>query len=139
MKVIMCFPIGEQKQHLLWSVYDDEEAELNRYRIHEFDVCDCFIDWIFHFRNGNKNTVFSEEDIIDFFNKIPTEKADCDIFCMFGKVTIVCCRNAVNTCSSCFTSRSKKELAFHCSSCQINFCKNVCTRFIRIKNDQNFA
>ena len=139
MKVIMCYPIGEQKQHLLWSVYDDEEAELNRYRIHEFDVCDCFIDWIFHFRNGNKNTVFSEEDIIDFFNKIPTEKAECDMFCMFGKVTIVCCRNAVNTCSSCFVNRSKKELTFHCSSCQINFCKNICTRFIRIRNDQNFA
>ena len=135
MKVIMCCPIGEQKQHLFWSVYDDEEAELNRYRIQEFDVCDCFIDWIFHFRNENKNIVFSEEDITDFFNKIPTEKAGCDMFCIFGRVTIICCRNAVNTCSSCFSNRSKKELGFHCSSCQINFCRNVCTRFIRIKND----
>ena len=49
MKVIMSYLIGEQKQHLLWSAYDDEEAELNRYKIHEFNVCDCFIDWIIHY------------------------------------------------------------------------------------------
>ena len=134
MKVIMGYPIGKQKQNLFWSSYDDEEAELNRYRIHEFEVCDCFIDWIFHFRNENKITFFSEEDITDFFHRVPTEKAECDIFCLFGKVTIVCCRNAVDTCSPCFTKQSKK-LMFHCSSCQVNFCKNVCNRFIRIKND----
>ena len=139
MKVIMCHPIGEQKQHLFWCMYDDEEAELNRYRIYEFDVCDCFIDWTLHFRNENKNIVLSKEDVIEFFNKVPTEKAECDMFCIFGKVTIICCRNAVNTCSSCFSNRSKKELAFHCSSCQVNFCRNICTRFIRIKNDQNLA
>ena len=135
MKVIMSYPIGKQKQYLFWSSYDDEEAELNRYRIHEFEVCDCFIDWIFHFRNENKITFFSEEDITDFFHRVPTEKAECDIFCLFGKVTIVCCRNAVNTCSPCFTKQSEKKLTFYCSSCQVNFCKNVCIRFIRIKND----
>ena len=127
MKVIMSYLIGEQKQHLLWSAYDDEEAELNRYKIHEFNVCNCFIDWIIHFRNQKKNIVFSEEDIIDFFDKIPTEKAECNIFCFFGKVTTVCCRNAVNTSSPCFTLFSE--------TCQINFCENVCDRFIRIKND----
>ena len=58
MKVIMSYLIGEQKQHLLWSAYDDEEAELNRYKTHEFNVCDCFIDWIIHFQNEKKNIVF---------------------------------------------------------------------------------
>ena len=135
MKVIMSYLIGEQKQHLLWSAYDDEEAELNRYKIHEFNVCDCFIDWIIHFRNEKKNIVFSEEDITDFFDKIPTEKADCDIFCLFGKVTTVCCRNAVNTSSPCFINLPENKISFHCSTCQINFCKNVCTRFIKIRND----
>ena len=38
MKVIMSYPTGKQKQHLLWSAYDDEEAELNRYKTHEFNV-----------------------------------------------------------------------------------------------------
>ena len=49
MKVIMIYLIAEQKQHLLWTMYDDGDGELNRYRVFEFDVCDCFIDWIFHF------------------------------------------------------------------------------------------
>ena len=33
MKVIMCHPIGEKKQHLFWCMYDDEEAELLIYYI----------------------------------------------------------------------------------------------------------
>ena len=131
MKVITSYLIGEQKEHLLWTVFDDKEAELNRYKIREFKVCDCFVDWIIHFRNENKNSVFSEEDITDLFDEIPTEKVDCDIFSLFGKVTIVCCRNAVNTCSSCFINHPEKKMMFHCSNCQIN----VCTRFIRMKND----
>ena len=132
MKVIMTYPIGEQKHYLFWLMYDDEEAELNRYHVHEFEVCDCFVDWIFYFRGVNKNIVFSEEDINDFFDKIPTE---CDMFCCFGKVTIICCRNAVNTCSPCFINQPEKKKTFHCSTCQINFCKNIYGRFIRIKND----
>ena len=135
MKVIMNYLIGEKKQHLLWTMYDDEEAELNRYRICEFEVCDCFIDWIFHFRSVNKNVVFSEEDIFDFFDKIPTEKAKCDMFCCFGKFIIVCCRNAINTCAPCFINQSEKKLTFHCSDCQVKFCKNVSNRFIKIRND----
>ena len=135
MKVIMTYLIGEQKQHLLWTMYDDGEAELNRYHVCEFEVCDCFIDWIFHFRSLNKNVVFSEEDITEFFGKIPTEKAKCDMFCLFGKFTIICCRNAVKTCASCFINQPEKKMMFHCSNCQINFCKNVSNCFTRIKND----
>ena len=128
MKVFMNYPIGEQKKHLLLTVFDDEEAELNRYKICEFRVCDCFVDWIIYFQNENKNIVFSEEDITDFFEKIPTEKAVCDIFILFGKVTIVCCRNAVMTLSS-------TETRYHCSTCELCFVKNVSTRFIKIRND----
>ena len=39
MKVIMNYSAGEQKKHLLWSVFDDDDAELSRYKIHEFRVC----------------------------------------------------------------------------------------------------
>ena len=134
MKVIMIYLIAEQKQHLLWTMYDDGDGELNRYRVFEFDVCDCFIDWIFHFRSLNKNVLFSEEDIIDFFGKILVEKAKCDMFCLFGKFTIVCCRNAINTCAPCFINQPEKKM-FHYSNCQVNFCKNVSNCFTRIKND----
>ena len=133
MKVVVTYFIGEQKQHLFWIMYDDDEAELNRYRVYEFEVCDCFIDWIFHFRSVNNN-VFSKEDISNFFNKIPSEKATCDWFCCFGKCTIICCKNAVNTCASCFINQPEKKLTFYCSDCQINFCKNIYSRFTRIKN-----
>ena len=95
MKAIMNYSAGEQKKHLLWSVFADDEAELSRYRIHEFKVCDCFADWTICFQNENKNTVFSEELIKDFFDGIPIDMVDCDIFSIFGKVTIVCCRIAL--------------------------------------------
>ena len=136
MKVIMNYLVAEQKKHLLWCVFDDEEAELNRYRIFEFRVCDCFVDWIIHFRNKkNKDSVFSEEDITNIFDEIPTEKAECDIFFLFGKVTIVCCRNAVMTSWSSSSTYTEKKLTIrhHCLSCELCFVKNVSTRFIRIK------
>ena len=44
MKAIMNYSAGDQKKHLLWSVSDDDEADFSRYRIHEFKVCDCFVD-----------------------------------------------------------------------------------------------
>ena len=135
MKVIMTYQIGEQKQHLLWTMYDDGEHELNRYHISEFEVCDCFIDWIFHFRYLNNKVVYSEGDIFDFFGKIPTKNAKCDMFCLFGKFTIICCKNAVTTCAPCFIKHPEDKLTFHCSNCQVNFCKNVSNFFTKIKND----
>ena len=157
MKVIMNYPIVEQEKHVLWAAFDDEEHELNRYKIHEFRVCDCFVDWIIYFQNENKNSVFPEDLIIDFFDQIPCKLADCDVFSIFGKVTIVCCRNALyhffykedvqhdkldNECfgwvmTLCCIYRLLKKLSFSylCSNCQFNFVKNVTTRFIRIKND----
>ena len=58
----MNYLIGEQKKHLLWCVLDDDnESDLFRYKICEFRVCDCFLDWTIHFQNENKDTVFSEK------------------------------------------------------------------------------
>ena len=74
MKVIMSYPIGNQKQYLLWSTYDDEEAELNRNKIHEFKACDCFIDWIIHFRSENKNCLFRRKYNRLFFMKFQLKK-----------------------------------------------------------------
>ena len=157
MKVIMTYPIDEQEKHLLWAAFDDEEAELNRYKIHEFRVCDCFVDWIIYFQNENKNTVFSEDLITDFFDEIASKIVDCDIFSIFGKVTIICCRSAlyhffykedvqydklsdecfgwVMTLCCLYHCLKKLSFTYLCSNCQFNFVKCVATRFIRIKND----
>ena len=154
----MSYSIGEKKKHLLWCVFDDDnEPDLFRYKICEFRVCDCFLDWTIHFHNENKDTVFSEEVITDFFDAIPTDMIDCDIFSIFGKITIVCCRNALyhffykedlnhdKLSDECLgydidmrcLYLLEKKLFFPslCSNCQFNFIKNVSTRFIKLKND----
>ena len=64
----MNYSIGEQKKHLLWCVFDDDESDLSRCKVYEFRVCDCFVDWTIRFQNENKKTVFSEELITDFFD-----------------------------------------------------------------------
>ena len=86
------------KKYLLWTVFDEDEDEdsgLNTFEIHEFRVCDCYLDWILYFQNKNKNTVFSEEFTTSFFDEIPSNNIACDVFSIFGKVTIVCCRRAL--------------------------------------------
>ena len=84
MKFVMSYSICQRK-HLLWCVFDDEESDLSRYKVCEFRVCNCFLDWTIHFQNVNKDTVFSEEFITDFFDEIPTDVVDCDVFSIFGK------------------------------------------------------
>ena len=86
------------KKYLLWTAFDEDEDEdsgLNTFEIHEFRVCDCYLDWILYFQNKNKNTVFSEEFPTSFFDEIPSNNIACDVFSIFGKVTIVCCRRAL--------------------------------------------
>ena len=86
------------KKYLLWTVFDEDEDEdsgLNTFEIHEFSVCDCYLDWILYFQNKNKNTVFSEEFTTSFFDEIPSNDIACDVFSIFVKVTIVCCRRAL--------------------------------------------
>ena len=156
MKFIMNYSIG-QKKHLLWCVFDGEESDLSRYKVCEFRVCNCFLDWTIHFQNVNKDTVFSEEFITDFSDAIPTDMIECDIFSIFGKITIVCCRNALyhlfykedlqhdklsDKCMGydidmrCMYLLEKKVFfSSLCSNCQFNFIKNVSTRFIKLKND----
>ena len=87
---------SQKKKYLLRSVLDDNNNnnELNVFKIREFRVCDCYLDWILSFQKENKNTVFSEELMTDFFDEIPTD-IECDVFSIFGKVTIVCCRRAL--------------------------------------------
>ena len=97
MKFVMSYSICQRK-YLVWTVFDDNndaDEFIIKFKIREFRVCDCFLDWTTRFRNKNKNAVFSEEVIADFFDGIPTDATDCDIFSLFGKITIVCCRNAL--------------------------------------------
>ena len=83
---------------------------------------------------------------------------DCDIFSLFGKITIVCCRNALyhffykedfnhdKLYDECLgydidmhclylLEKNLSSFSFICSNCQFNFIKNVSTRFIKLKND----
>ena len=128
----------------------------------KFMNLECVIVWIIYFQNENKNTVFSEELITDFFDQIPCKlAADCDVFSIFGKVTIVCCRNAlyhffykedfqydklddklddecfgwVMTCCIYHLLKKLSAFTYLCSNCQFNFVKSITTRFIKIKND----
>ena len=162
MKFIMNYSIDgyENKKHLLWNVYDDDEDENLRtegIEICEFHVCDCFLDWTIHFRNINNNVVFSEELMTDFFVGIPTDVVKSDIFSLFGKITIICCRNALYHCfydedlqhdklySEClayehdmrcmYFLEKKMFFSFLCSNCQFNFIKSVSNRFILLRND----
>ena len=148
------------KKYLLWTAFDEDEDEdsgLNTFEIHEFRVCDCYLDWILYFQNKNKNTVFSEEFTTSFFDEIPSNNIACDVFSIFGKVTIVCCRRALYhffykedvqheklsdeclgydiECCCMYLLEKKLFFPYLCSNCQFNFIKNVSNRFIKIKND----
>ena len=60
---------AEEKKHLLWCVFnDDENFSITRFKICEFRVCDCFLDCTIHYQSENKDAVFSEEVMIDFFD-----------------------------------------------------------------------
>ena len=149
---------------MIWTLFaaDDDDDDANAYKIfkiQEFRVCDCYLDWILHFQLKNKDTVFSAEFVTGFFDEIPLddEANDCDIFAMFGKISIVCCERALyhfwykknirhekiydeclayETEFNCTFSLHKKMLfSFLCSNCQFNFLKIVPNRFIKIKND----
>ena len=151
---------SKEKKHLLWCVYDDDDDEnfhISSFKICEFRVCDCFFDWTIYYQNKNKDGIFSEEDMTDFFVGIPTDVVNCDIFSLFGKITIVCCRNALfhffykedlqhdklsDECLAfdidmrCMYMLEKKMFySFLCSNCQFNFIKMISNRFIIIRND----
>ena len=149
----------ENRKHLLWSVFDDEDDEnfnISRFKICEFRVCDCFLDWIIYYRSGNKKLMFSEEDMTDFIDRIPSDNVSSDILLLFGKNTIVCCRDALyhflykkdvelgkmsDKCLGyesdmrCMHLFEKMFFPFLCSNCQFNFIKMVSKRFKIIKND----
>ena len=147
-----------QRKYLLWAMFDDNDDEFSNFKIREFRTCDCFVDWIIRFQNKNKNTLFSEEIITDFFDAIPTDMISYDMFSIFGKITIVCCKNAlyhffykedlnqdklIDECLGydidmrCLYLLDKKLIDFSslCSNCQFDFIKMVSTRFIKLKND----
>ena len=82
-----------QRKYLLWAVFDDDDDELSSFKIREFRIC--FFDWVIRFQNKNKNTLFFEDIITDFFDAIPTDMISCDIFSLFGKITVICSKNAL--------------------------------------------
>ena len=86
-----------QRKYLLWAVFDDndDDNEFINFKINEFRVCDCFLEWTVRFRNLSKDVIFSEEIITDFFDAVPTEMVGYDVFSLFGEITILCCKNAL--------------------------------------------
>ena len=161
MKFIMSYSIHgyKNKKHFLWTAYNEEDENFNieRFKICEFRVCDCFLDWTIHFRNINKDVVFSEEVMTDFFVGIPTDVVNSDIFSLFGKITILCCRNALyhffykedlqhdKLSDEClgyeydmrcmYLLEKKMFFSSLCSNCQFNFIKGVSDRLTVFKND----
>ena len=149
-----------QRKYLLWAVFDDndDDDEFINFKIREFRVCDCFLEWTIRFQNVSKDVVFSEEIITDFFDAIPAETINYDISSLFGEITIICCKNALyhyfykedlnhdkltDECLGydiemhCMYILERKLINFSCpcSNCQFNFIKMVSTRFIKLKND----
>ena len=87
---------------MTWSLFadDDDDVDVNAYnifKIHEFRVCDYYLDWILQFQFKSKDVVFSAEFATAFFDEILLhgEGNDCDIFAIFGKISIVCCKRAL--------------------------------------------
>ena len=147
-----------QRKYLLWAVFDDNDDEFINFKIREFRVCDCFLEWTIRFQNVNRDVVFSEEIIEDFFDAIPGERNNYDVFSLFGEITILCCKNALyhllykedlnhdKLADECLgydidmhcmyiLERNLNNFSSLCSNCQFNFIKMVSTRFIKLKND----
>ena len=157
MKFVMSYTICQRK-YLLWAVFDDNDDEFINFKIREFRVCDCFLEWTIRFQNVNRDVVFSEEIIEDFFDAIPAERDNYDVFSLFGEITILCCKNALyhllykedlnhdKLADECLgydidmhcmyiLERNLNNFSSLCSNCQFNFIKMVSTRFIKLKND----
>ena len=157
MKFVMSYSICQRK-YLLWAVFDDNDDEFINFKIREFRVCDCFLEWTIRFQNVNRDVVFSEEIIEDFFDAIPGERNNYDVFSLFGEITILCCKNALyhllykedlnhdKLADECLgydidmhcmyiLERNLNNFSSLCSNCQFNFIKMVSTRFIKLKND----
>ena len=152
MKFVMSYSICQRK-YLLWAVFDDndDDNEFINFKINEFRVCDCFLEWTVRFRNLSKDVIFSEEIITDFFDAVPTEMVGYDVFSLFGEITILCCKNALyhflykedldhnklaDECLGCdidmrcmrILERNFNDFSCFCSNCQFNFIKMVSTR-----------
>ena len=142
-----------QRKYLLWAVFDDndDDNEFINFKINEFRVCDCFLEWTVRFRNLSKDVIFSEEIITDFFDAVPTEMVGYDVFSLFGEITILCFKNALyhflykedldhnklaDECLGCdidmrcmhILERNFNDFSCFCSNCQFNFIKMVSTR-----------
>ena len=147
---------SQKKNNLISSVFDyDSEDDDKTFKIQEFRVCDCYLDWCLCFHNKNRNTVFSEEFATSFFDEIPSGLNNCDVFCICGQVSIVCCERALyqfffeediqheKLCDEClgfeteccciYLLEKKNLFPALCSNCQFNFIMNVSDRFIKLK------
>ena len=78
-----------QRKYLLWAVFDDnddDDDEFINFKIREFRVCDCFLEWTIRFQNVSKDVVFSEEIITDFFDAILVKRLIMMYFLYLAKL-----------------------------------------------------
>ena len=148
----MNYAAGKDKKYLLWRF---DEDIIPRCEILQLTVCDCFIEWGILFLNKYKNKTLSYDFTEVFFNSIPTETIDCNVYSVVGENCIVCCRDALynlfyrdtiedeimsdececyQTDCCCMYFLTKQLFFTHlCNRCQINFIKGVSKRFTIIK------
>ena len=92
MTLNMNYSAEKDYKHLLWTIEEDDMLECN---ILEFKVCDCFLEWGTAFLRKYSDVYLSNHFMRVFFNTIPTEAIDCDVYSVFGRSCIVCCRDAL--------------------------------------------
>ena len=155
MQIIMNYSAGKDQKHLLWTIDEDVILKCN---ISEFRLCDCFLEWGIAFLKKYSNITLSNDFMRLFFDSIPTETIDCDVYSVFGENCIVCCRDGLynffykdsveeeimteecdcyETDCCCMYFLTKQLFFTHlCNKCQLNFIKGVSKTFKIIKNER---
>ena len=157
MKVTMNYSITgcQDKKNFLWTLYDTDEEE--NFKVEEFLVCDCFLDWTLSFRHRFNDDLYAERTMTDFFGEIPSDHITTDIYAMFGTITVVCCQKALY--HFCYMDEIDEDyflkecnayqidmrcmyflekimfFEYICSNCQFNFIKAASKKLTKIKND----
>ena len=81
----------KERKHLIWTV--DEDLKCN---ISKITVCDCFLEWGIAFLKKYTYADVPQHHLMKvFIETIPTELTDGNVYSIFGKICIICCRDAL--------------------------------------------